>query len=137
MKENIFFMSAMNINDLGQIRSYKETLKSLFLRDCESLNSIDGFAELVNSTRLNLFHCAVLTSINALAGLTNLTDIIIVWSDALENIDGLSRLADLTSLSLSSDSPLNLGEAIKAYYKAIEIDPEKIGLPWQNDTKRG
>jgi Leucine-rich repeat (LRR) protein len=87
-------------------------LTSLELRNCKSLQNVDGLANLTNLTSLNLNWCKSLKNADIIGSLTKLENLNLSCCENLINVDGLANCINLTALELEYCQSLQNIEAL-------------------------
>ncbi|MBT5224237.1 MAG: leucine-rich repeat protein [Candidatus Marinimicrobia bacterium] len=118
-QDKIRIVMALKKNDINTLLDYKDATV-LDLRGCDSLQNVDGLANLPNLTSLDLSNCSTLTNADGLAHLDNLVSLDMSGCTSLQNAAGLANLTKLTSLDLSQCDCLQV-LPIKSIMTAAEV----------------
>ncbi len=107
-----------SLNGIEQLTA----LTSLNVRRCNALTSLDSINKLTALTSLNVSHCNALTSLDGINKLTALTSLDVSWCDALTSLDGINELTALTSLNVSHCNALTSLDGINKLTALTSLD---------------
>ncbi|SVC02425.1 uncharacterized protein METZ01_LOCUS255279, partial [marine metagenome] len=120
-QDKIRLFYALRDGDAEELKNYHGHT-SLDLSNFNTLQNVDGLANLTKLTSLNLGGCDALQNVDGLTNLTNLTSLNLGGCYALQNVDGLTNLTKLTSLDLSSCTALQNVDGLTNLTKLTSLD---------------
>ncbi len=110
--------SLQNVDGLKGMTS----LQSLYLSECQALQNVDGLKGMTSLQGLGLSSCHALQNVDGLKGMTSLQSLYLDSCHALQNVDGLKRMTSLQSLYLSYCLALQNVDVLKGMTSLQSLD---------------
>ena len=135
---NYLVCSLASISNGQKAKEILDNVTNLDLSSDESINNVDGLANLTNIDKLDLSGCKSLTNVDGLANLTNLIELNLCSCSSLKNVDVLSNHSNLEYLNLIGCSLLPIEEchSSKDFIEKVNHSYNKTNAAWRDNFER-